>query len=416
MHLGRRPASLPATLEDHDVDPDDLRPRAAWRRLVDRALEARVEAVVLAGDVVESDSARFEARGPLESGVRRLVDGGVRVLAVAGNHDVDALPKLAREVEGFDLIGAAGQWEERELERFKILGWSYPTSRVTRSPLESLRVESGSKPLLGVLHCDVDKQEGSPYAPVTTTELRAAPVAAWFLGHVHAPSLTPGTGIDVARRPIGYLGSITPLHRGEVGTRGPWSVGWSGDDGSLDLEQLALAPLRFEGLEVQLPQGADPYTAIARAARDRLATLARDDARDDLRILVLHVRLSGEFEDAIHVRSEIERLPLGDLTQTIGDRIVFVTRITSDLRVAHDLVALARGTDAIAALASELLELERGAPRLIARLQDREAEIRLEARFREVGSADVADARERLLRAGHAALSRMLIEVAGSES
>ena len=54
----------------------------------------------LAGDLVERDNALFEAYGPLATGVRRLVERGIVVAAVAGNHDTMALPRLAAEIDG----------------------------------------------------------------------------------------------------------------------------------------------------------------------------------------------------------------------------------------------------------------------------------------------------------------------------
>ncbi|HMQ23235.1 MAG TPA: metallophosphoesterase, partial [Planctomycetota bacterium] len=87
VHLGRAAVTLPRALADHDVDALRLAPAAAFLRLIDAVLESEAEALVFAGDLVDSENARFEAYGLLERGVRRLVDAGVRVFAVAGNHD-----------------------------------------------------------------------------------------------------------------------------------------------------------------------------------------------------------------------------------------------------------------------------------------------------------------------------------------
>ena len=88
VHLGTRPGSLPEGLDEAGVDPKSLTPEAALGAAVERAIEEGVDAVLFAGDVVESSNARFEAMRPLEAAVRRLLDAGIRVLAVAGNHDV----------------------------------------------------------------------------------------------------------------------------------------------------------------------------------------------------------------------------------------------------------------------------------------------------------------------------------------
>ena len=76
IHLGRRPGGLPGNLEQHGLSVAELTPAAAWRSTVDWAVAHDVDAVVLAGDVVESDNARFEAYGRLREGAERLLRGG----------------------------------------------------------------------------------------------------------------------------------------------------------------------------------------------------------------------------------------------------------------------------------------------------------------------------------------------------
>ena len=117
VHLGTRPSSLPEDLLDLGVDPRALTPEAALLTTVERAIEERVDAVLFAGDVVESTNARFEALRPLESAVRRLLKAGIPVLSVVGNHDVEALPRLAGLIEGFEIIGQDGRWQTRVIEK-----------------------------------------------------------------------------------------------------------------------------------------------------------------------------------------------------------------------------------------------------------------------------------------------------------
>ncbi len=129
IHLGRRPSRLPADLDFYALLPSDLTPEAAFRSLVDHAIAGGVDAVVLAGDVVDGLDDRFEAYAHLKAGVVRLIDAGVPLFAVAGNHDVEALPRLAAQIEGFRLIGEGGVWEALPFrsvggETLCSLGWS----------------------------------------------------------------------------------------------------------------------------------------------------------------------------------------------------------------------------------------------------------------------------------------------------
>ena len=112
MHLGRTPSRLPPELHARELGPAE-----AWRRTVTAALDHGVKAVLLAGDVVDRDDDFFEAYKALENGVRRLSDAGIDVIGVAGNHDVKVLPRLARHIPQFRLLGEGGTWESCRIEQ-----------------------------------------------------------------------------------------------------------------------------------------------------------------------------------------------------------------------------------------------------------------------------------------------------------
>ncbi|HTF90179.1 MAG TPA: metallophosphoesterase [Planctomycetota bacterium] len=91
IHLGRAPSHIPA-----GFDATLLGPRSAWRAVAAYSIKARIDAVVLAGDVVRSDNADIEACGHLQTEVRRMTQAGIPVHAVAGNHDVIELSRKNR--------------------------------------------------------------------------------------------------------------------------------------------------------------------------------------------------------------------------------------------------------------------------------------------------------------------------------
>ena len=88
VHLGTACSGLPEEISAWGVDPSDLTPAVALRSAVSFAIDAQVDAVLFAGDVVESTNARFEAMLPLEEGVQRLLDAGIEVIAVANVQDL----------------------------------------------------------------------------------------------------------------------------------------------------------------------------------------------------------------------------------------------------------------------------------------------------------------------------------------
>lgn len=369
MHLGRRPSRLPASLENLGVVPGELTPIAAWARVVEVALERRPLALLLAGDVVESENAWFEAFGPLEQGVRRLVEAGIEVYAVAGNHDGVALPRLARSIPGFHLLGEGGRWEIRGVgeggsggSRFRIAGWSFPARRFPGDPLEGFPPlgkqgvagpEGG--PLIGLLHCDLGAAS-SPYAPVQRSRLEALPVAAWLLGHLHTPTIADGA------RPIGYLGSMVGLDPTETGAHGIWSLGL-GESGVLELESIPLAPLRWERLELDVSRIGDAEEEIEGELIDllRAAAVAAAAGGEAPRALGCRISLVGRSEGWRWLAEKAANRRWAELTLREGRTAVFVEGVESRVRPALDLEELAARRDPPALLARELIRLEEGA-------------------------------------------------------
>ena len=275
IHLGRSPHRLAAA----GLDPRRLDPAEAWRRVLRYALDHDVQAVVLAGDVVDQDKDRFEAFGHLHAGVARLVAAGIAVVGVAGNHDSIALPRLASRIAAFQLLGAGGRWQRVELDGVDLIGWSFPARHHQRDPLhepglaEALASRRDAALCLGVLHTDLDGGN-SPYAPTGRLALDAQPLAGWFLGHIHQPD-------DLAvGRPIGYLGSLVGLDRGETGPRGPWLITPTSAT-RLTAEQLPLGPVHWTSMMVdvsRLDLAAAGHDVLHDALMARVSAEAETDA------------------------------------------------------------------------------------------------------------------------------------------
>ena len=365
VHLGTRPGSLPDGLDSEGVDPRALTPEAALLAAVERAIEERVDAVLFAGDVVESTNARFEALRPLESAVRRLLAAEIPVLAVAGNHDVEALPRLARLIEGFELIGEGGRWQTRVIEKaagsaVEILGWSFPERHVRNSPIDSLLRNPITParpgiPRIGLLHADLDASGGN-YAPITSRELTESGLDAWLLGHIHKPSLTKGSSADGAG-PRGYLGSLVGLDPGETGPHGPWLISVN-SQGEVATRQLAIAPLRWERFDVRVEEDEGPedlgdrlFAEIVRVGKQVQSSGSAE------KVLGLRPCLVGQTRHYEDLRRCIDEGRWNGLMRSAGETLVFIDKVLDELELAHDLAEIARGNDPPALMARQLLVL-----------------------------------------------------------
>ncbi len=363
MHLGRSPSRIPPHVP---FLPRELGPEEAWSRTVALALEKRVAALVLAGDVVESLEDRFTADFVLSPGLEKLQASGIPVYAVVGNHDVHALPRLARRNSGLKLLGNQEAWScvticHEGKEVCRLLGWSFRQQRETGNPLDTLTLDDTTSdlPVLGVLHCDWGQSQGS-YAPVPQAGFDSGPasrVAGWFLGHVHKASLDHGNS-----RPVGYLGSLAALDPGEPGPHGPWLV--SPVAGGISLQQIPLAPVRYDTLHLDVSTITEED---AEDLRDALQEAFKLAARawyeslpcggQSLRACALRLHVHGRHEHPSRVNTLLRELHgHGDLRTEQNGTSLFAEALRSTVKPALKVSELASGQGPLAPLASFLQE------------------------------------------------------------
>jgi len=355
VHLGRSPARIPDTLPAQQFST-----AATWRAFVDKAIELGVDAAVLTGDIVDENNRFYEAFSPLETGVRKLVGEGIEVLAVAGNHDYDVLPRLAELIPEVHLLGRGGRWEEIVIgragaQKIRFLGWSFPTRHFSGDCLAGLTPPRDELPTIGLLHCDCNVPN-SAYAPVSLDELRNKAVDAWILGHIHKPDQ-----ICAASPLVVYPGSPQGLDPGEPGPHGALLV--TVEPGRrVTAELLPLAALRWESVEIPLEEVVD-RDALDAAIIDALAR-KHDEIRGELasaRAVGCRMRLRGRTP--VH-RQLPDLLPAicDDLRRELDGVEYFIEKVVDESRPDVNLEDLARSTDPAGLLASRLILLERREP------------------------------------------------------
>ncbi|MEX0384092.1 UNVERIFIED_CONTAM: DNA repair exonuclease [Spiribacter pallidus] len=359
LHLGRRPGRLPDAVSGHAID---YAPAEAWQRLIDCAIGEAVDAVILAGDVVESSRDYFEALPRLQRGIQQLTAAGIRICLVSGNHDVEVLPRLIQRVPDAELLGAEGEWQAVEVydrarsDSVVLWGWSFPQPRVERSPLVDFPGARPGRLNVGVLHCDRDQLQ-SPYAPVSGQALADSGVDVWLLGHIHQPDSLSATS------PYGYLGTVCGLDAGDQGPRGPWRIDVTNGEISR-FEQRALAPIQWTPLRVDLT-GTDSVDGIEGrllTAFEKALGTAPEQAARAPDLYALQVTLTGESDytdgdvaAALPNRDQVHECPAGYAGQW------FLERWTLETQPTIALSQLARRDDQPGLLARRLEILARPA-------------------------------------------------------
>jgi len=419
MHLGRLPARLPDSLADTRLDPHEMGPTAAWDRTVTYACREGVDVVILAGDVVESDNARYEAFGPLLQGVERLLEAGIDICAVAGNHDTEALPRLARLMEGFHLLGENGVWNDHVVQKdgqdlVRLVGWSFPSPEMRTNPLQGGLPQAGTTcPTLGLLHCDLYDSR-SRYAPVRLADLEATGLDGWLLGHIHKPTLSEKGPL------LGYLGSLVGLDPTETGRHGPWLI--TIHRGQTRMRQIPLAPLRWEEIVTavnELDDSAhDLHSLLVTALREHYSHLAPD--LGDTVAVGCRIRLRGHTSTHRNLTRVLAELAAREERVEVPiERVTFfVEKLFDESAPAIDLENLATGQDPPAILAAELLTLQAGDGRDTELIAAARAELERSANhhnFALIDPPQLSDDHIRaiLLRAGSFALEELLVQPEG---
>ena len=352
IHLGRRPARVP-----RDQDGPQFAPRAAWNALVETAIAQRVDAVALTGDVVDRENRFYEAFSDLQAGVQRLVDADISVVAVAGNHDCDVLPRLAGQIDRFCLLGPGGTWESVDLNgrdgtTVRFLGWSFPRLHETGNPLATFEAPAGDVPVVGLLHCDCPAQ-ASPYAPVPLADLTSRPVDLWALGHLHA-----GRVLTDDRPAVFYTGSLQGLDPTEIGPHGAWLV--TLESGKLPvLDMHPLAALQWAHLAIPLDGVATIEQAVTEAVQG-LHTQVRT-AADHVRAVGCRLRFTGRTALSGEVPSHVGSL-VQEFRPSFDGIAYFIESVDDDTRPDVALESLAGAKDPAGLLARRLLVLDTRRP------------------------------------------------------
>jgi hypothetical protein len=161
VHLGARHADM----GDLAVQQRE-RQLAAFVRAIDVALAERVDAVLIAGDLFDSNAQPRRAVERVVAELGRLTSAGIRVVIIPGTHDVyDArsiyrafdLPAMAGLRPGSDLLTVLTP-ERPELHLpdldLMVYGRVFATKRAPRSPLQGFDVHADDRASwkVGMIH------------------------------------------------------------------------------------------------------------------------------------------------------------------------------------------------------------------------------------------------------------------------
>ncbi len=318
VHLGARHADL-----GEQATAQRERQFTAFKASVDLAIDERLDLVLIAGDLFDSNVQPRRSVDRVAAQLKRLADAKIRTVLIPGTHDVYDRSSIYRAHDLTALAGATGSdlitllTPERSSVRLEALDLTvhaqvFATKRAPRSPLDGLEVAGDpSTWQVGMVHGSIaiPKQTDHDEVVITTDEIKASGLDYLALGHWHSSSRG-----KAGRTVYAYSGAPEPVALDQDRAGNVLLVSLELQDGAkkVQIEERRVGRTRFEKLELDAAGVASQPALI-----ELLATRADPD-------LVLDVRLIGIRPDQLDARVEEVEAALADrfLKVRVRDRSV----------------------------------------------------------------------------------------------
>lgn len=343
--LADLPAEFAALLRDA--------PTRALDRIVATAIERRVAAVIMAGDVFDAADRNLRAQVQLRDRLRQLDAAGIPTLIVAGNHDpLGSAVASIHYPPSVHFFGTDVEAVPLTIDN-EILAHVYGVSYGSAAVTENLAITFPSNPdgpfSIAVLHTNVGKRAGhDPYAPCSLADLEGRGFDYWALGHVHKRE-TLRTDSPV----VHYPGNIQGLHMKELGPRGATLVEVSAN-GSVKMSPVWTEVVRWQRARTAISD-LESLDDVIRAFAE-ISSEAAAEAPDRLHIVLWTLTGSGPVHADLRppgvVAELVEALRAEHAPEPLSGA-VWLQRLEAETRPARDIEQLRKQQD----LLGDLLRL-----------------------------------------------------------
>lgn len=300
-----------------------LATRQALCNLIERTIETRASALVLAGDIYDGDWKDYATGRFFVEQMAVLADAGIPVLLAAGNHDAASIITksltLPSNVHAFSTDKAETKIHEDIGIAFHGQGFA---ERAVLKNLASHYPEPEPGLInVGVLHTSAaGYADHDPYAPCSIDDLKSKGYEYFALGHIHKHEV-----LCEGRTTAAFSGNLQGRHVKETGPKGAlWVTLRAGKPAHLEFEPLDVA--RWENLTIDVAECED-LEDVLEVVQESLtaARTAADDRPLVARLtLVGTSRAAGDLSDHARVEAEFDLLStrLGVALERIRTQVV----------------------------------------------------------------------------------------------
>ena len=297
--------------------------RTALEKIVSQALERRVDALVIAGDLFDGEVRSVKSAAFCASQFRRLGEADIPVCLIRGNHDAEST--ISNAVPMPDNVHSLNQRScTRVFNGVAIHGIGFTRKHVPDSLLPRYPLPRDDCLNIGIMHTSLNGSAGHDlYAPCSVAELAEFGYEYWALGHIHKRQVWHE-----------YPHIVMPgIPQGrDIGESGPKSATLvESGDYRMELSELPTAAVQFQNLELPVP----PACSWNDLHDQIVLTLGHERARHDTQHLVIRLVFSGDTTLNWQIRNQLDLLDeiaLAEAEQLDGvwiDKLVDRTRPVS---------------------------------------------------------------------------------------
>ena len=323
----------------------------AFYNIVKLALEEKVDAVLIAGDIFDGTDRSLQAQLKFRRGLLELSEKGIPSFIVHGNHD----PSNSWS-HTLDWPESTTIFPGNRVARFpvtqdgKTLAWiygiSYPQREVNENLALKFKKDQDQGFAVGLLHANVGQQPGHDnYAPCSLQDLISSDFDYWALGHIHDFKVLRENNPCVV-----YSGNTQARHLNETGPKGCCLVTLnSGAPANIRFVPTDVVSYRSAKVDVS---GTSSINEVLQALQSQVEELTKESSTHEG--LVVRLALTGRT--AIHNELQIPEAAkaLAEEVQTLfeGHSPWVLVDLSTQTAGTYDIDSLKEGKNFIADLLS----------------------------------------------------------------
>ena len=319
----------------------------ALDKIIDTAITEHVHAVVIAGDIYNSEDHNLEAQVRFVRAMYRLAEHRIDVYMVQGNHDPAESWKAQLQMPDNVHVFSSEQVQRfplivNNIEIGGVYGISCGHGNESDNYARQYRAFERDEFSLAVMHGTVGSSVGSEnhnvIGPCNLTDLTEAAMDYWALGHIHKSQVLSEEPLVV------YAGNSQGLHRKEHGPKGCYLVSVS-HNGHCDLRFIDTCAVRFEEIKIDIA-GMQNETDFLEILRHKKENLRKQHKKN----ILLSIVLSGTGPlHRLCTQEGIRKLWLQESQNEEKGKSIFVMpyRIISNTRPSINLVERRLLTDVV---------------------------------------------------------------------